>query len=96
MTNYNDAAVMRLLVERPTVFATEIPRSIEGEGGGGTAKGHRKTEKEREIEGSAAAGRARRKPVPPFSPLAFIYESPRPAQFRIRSRLPNLAYLAYP
>lgn len=53
MTNYNDAAVMRLLVERPTVFATEIPRSIEGEGG--TAKGHRKTEKEREIEGSAAA-----------------------------------------
>lgn len=26
VTNYNDATVMRLLVERPTVFATEIPR----------------------------------------------------------------------
>lgn len=39
VTNYNDAAVMRLLVERPTVFATEIPRSIEdGRGSGGTAR----------------------------------------------------------
>lgn len=88
MTNYNDAAVMRLLVERPTVFATEIPRSIEdGRGGGGTTKGTEGGEREDQ-----------RRPVecvvnlfPRFrrsGETAFIYESRAPRNFESRSRLP--------
>lgn len=90
VTNYNDAAVMRLLVERPTVFATEIPRSIEdGRGSGGTAReGERGEEDQR---------RPVERVVNPFSPRARNRFYLRvPAQFRIRSRPPNLAYLAYP
>lgn len=75
VTNYNDAAVMRLLVERPTVFATEIPRSIEdGRGSGGTA---REGERGEESQRRPVERVLPRKPVFAARPKPLLFTSPR-------------------
>lgn len=75
VTNYNDAAVMRLLVERPTVFATEIPRSIEdGRGSGGTA---REGERGEEDQRRPVERVLPRKPVFAARPKPLLFTSPR-------------------